>query len=276
MNRCFTTTVDDNYQELIPLYALAIKSWSEDDVVIFCRCEPLKWVADIVGAIGVGGGITLIHNYAADYPNVPSVTAAIRFQEGEEYLSGYDYVMVTDIDLLPLVDPWDYYIPRITVRQPYCGHHGAWSRPLRPKICSSWTGEYERVSGGLFCISNGWWDKTREQRMVQSSIIKSSETAHYREEDEVYLGRIIKASGMRVPASGSFPHDYRGVHLGDFKFDHRWKSMVTMKNLLTDNVCRKFINLCRDPMYKDAVGKISNKEIIDMIKNANTHIRERF
>jgi hypothetical protein len=274
MNRCFSTVVSGSHQELIPLYVYALKSWSNDDIVIFIRGEIKPSVLRLIDMID-GSGVTLIRKYAESFPDNPAVTAAVRFICCEEYLKVYDYVMFTDVDLLLLVDMWDWYITRITKKNPFAGHHGAWSRPQRPKICVSWRGEFERVTGGLFCISNGWWDKTREQRTIQSQELKKY-TEHYREEDEVILGRIIKRSGMRIPAAGSFPHDYRGVHIGDFKFDNRWKSMVTMKGLLTDTVCKKYIKLRNSALWKNMVSSIDSNEINAMLRNVDIHISERF
>lgn len=272
MNKCFSTVVDESYVDLIPIYIHAIRSWSNDNIVIFLRGEIPEAIRLFVSEYE---NVKIVERYAVSLPLLPSVTASIRFLCCDEYLNNYDYVMITDIDMLLLVDPWNWYIPKITESTPFVGHHGAWNLPSRLHICKAWRGIFERVSGGVFCVSKLWWNKTRSQRTIQLEELKSQKE-HYREEDEVFLCRVIKNSRLRVPSVGAFPHDYRGVHLGDFKFQHRWINMKRMQGLLTDNVCKKYIKLRQKAEWKDIVSNVLNNGIKEMLKNLDAHISERF
>ena len=85
------------------------------------------------------------------------------------------------------------------------------------------------------------------------------------------LARIIKSSSMTVPQSRYMPSELRGIHLGDFKFDHRWTNEKKMKNLLADSVCMKY------PLIKPIGDKVAemNNELKDTLQKVEKYLRLR-
>jgi len=102
----------------------------------------------------------------------------------------------------------------------------------------------------------------------------------YREQDEVIFCRISKESGLTIPQDKSYPAKFRCIHLGDFKkeMDHRWQNMDKMREKLTNENCRRYMEMAYgDPQWQKIKEIICQGDpIIDQIfKNLHTHIASR-
>jgi hypothetical protein len=273
MKTCFTTTVSaDYYQEYIPLYCLALRTWYKDDIVFFIRGEMSKTVEKAIKDIP---NLRIIQNVYCEYPNNISTTNALRFIGGESILSEYDFSIITDADLLILVNPWPYHLHFATPAHPFSGYHGALSKPHRPEVCPSWTGNFERVAGGYFCITPDWLVATSFARTKYGLALMDGRAGLYREEDEVILARILKESGFQVPPSKYYPPDLRGIHLGDFKFDHRWQNINRMKTLISDLNINLFLKFAQTKEWKECLETLQSENIIKIISRLITHIKAR-
>lgn len=272
MKTCFTTVVSaDHYQNYIPLYCLALRTWSLDDIIIKVRgklspgCwQSLKGIKDVF----------IYEDFFTEYPFHISTTNSLRFVS-DEMVFDYDYTMITDIDLLILQDPWKWHYKNITKDHPFSGYHGARVKPVRLEICKSWSGEFERVAGGYFCATRQWFDATRFARTKFGIALLDGRCGNYRENDEVILGNIIKSSNMQVPSEKYYPRDLRGLHLGDFKFNKRWINMDRMKNLLTKKNIELYLKLCKTQQWIDTVKLLHDSLLDTILTRVLAHIRSR-
>lgn len=258
---CFTTVVSaDHFQYYIPMYVAALRTWSRDNIVIFLRGKLDPEVSKLIG------DATVMEDQFLDYPNLVSTTNCLRFIVSDG-LQRYDHVMVTDIDLLLFENPWYWHMALLQGR-PFAGHHGPRRKPRRPEICSSWENDYERFAGGFFMITKDWWPITAMAREIWATSLRSGAWGTFREADEVMLARIIKGSQMDVPQSKVFPTELRGIHIGDFKFDHRWTDQSKMEKLLDKKAAFKYY------LIKDKVDKVValNGEIKALMDNVSTYI----
>jgi len=261
MKNCFfTISTADHFQYYIPMYVAALRTWSKDKIIVCVRGEVDPLVKKLSDAV-------IIENKYTDYPYEVSTTNALRFIAG---IDSCDNVMITDLDMLLFEDPWQWHLSQLQGKC-FFGHHGPYKKPHRPEICDSWTGDYERVSGGMFCVTDEWWGKTHLQRMLAAKRLHDSVDGLYREADEVMLANIIKKSGMEVPKSKYLPTKLRGLHIGDFKFDHRWKDEGKMLTKLSIENCKKY-ELVREVVE---LMKEKSPEIKEMMDKVDTYVAGR-
>lgn len=272
MKTCFTTVVSaDLYQNYIPLYCLALRTWSTDDIIIKVRG---KLSDNCRSALKNIKNVSVYDDCFIEYPFHISTTNSLRFIS-EEIVYNYDYIMITDIDLLILQDPWKWHYLNITKDHPFSGYHGAKVKPQRPEICKAWSGEFERVAGGYFCVTPKWFDATRFTRIRYGMALLDGRCGNYRENDEVILANIIKGSKMEVPPDKYYPRDLRGLHLGDFKFNKRWLNMDKMKNLLTKKNIDLYLDLSRESQWIDTVKLLHDSFLNTILTRVLSHIRSR-
>ena len=261
MKNCFfTVSTADHFQYYIPMYVAALRTWSKDKIIVCVRGRVDTDVKSLSDA-------DIVEDKYTDYPYNVSTTNALRFVAG---IDGCDNVMITDLDMLIFEDPWHWHLSQLQGRC-FMGHHGPLKKPHRPEICNSWTGDYERVAGGMFMVTRDWWVKTHLQRTLAAKRLFDGVDGIYREADEVMLANIIKGSGMDVPHSKYLPARIKGLHIGDFKFDHRWQNEIKMRDRLHTDNCRTYRQI---KSTVDAMRKKS-KEIDEIMGKVETYIAGR-
>jgi len=93
---------------------------------------------------------------------------------------------------------------------------------------------------------------------------------YYREADEVMLARIIKDSGLPMPAQTPLPREVRNVHLGDFKttMKHRYTNRNKMRAILDIQCVNDFLRAKSDPVFIEIRKIVSKnaqmKQILDI------------
>jgi hypothetical protein len=272
MKTCFSTVVSaDHFQNYIPLYCLALRTWYEGDIIIYLRGSLSEKCFDAID----DPKVTIRTKVFSEYPNNISTTNCLRFIVGDTELYSYDYSLITDIDLLILQNPWQWHFNNATPAHPFSGYHGAINKPVRKEICKDWTGPFERVAGGFFCVTPSWFDSTRASRTKYGLALMDGRCGLYRENDEVMLASIIKESGFQIPPTKLYPRELRGVHLGDFKFDHRWKKLDKMLNLLTSTNVRLYIDLQKTEKWKRAIRILDDQQLNEVLDKLKTHINVR-
>jgi hypothetical protein len=212
-------------------------------------------------------------------------SAAERFIYTPPNYQEYNYIYITDIDMLMfpkrpgLLEYFSVEIERC--RQNYAGMRG----PLQTACPfeGGWTGNHSRMAGGSFMVTPKWYTLTQEARLYHSKLLKKT-GYQYREQDEVVLYDICSRSGLKTPempgffASGTrYNKAYRGVHLGDFKFEHRYlDTQRMMANFLFDENVRNWLALERESGWKDVLREVWHDNNIQMlVKNCREHIKQR-
>jgi hypothetical protein len=274
-----TVVTADHFMHYIPLFVLAARTWADRVDMRFYVRGDLDTITMRAMTFAAVNGVSIIPNYGPGFPYTVSATNTLRFILGDNELKSYDYVLITDVDLLLFQNPFPYHIEQIErTQQPFAGHHGPYHKPHRPEIAQAWQGPFERVAGGFFCVTPEWYEKTGPARAEQSRELLEGRIGHYRESDEVSLARIIKASGCEVPLNKHFPASLRGVHLGDAKDSmlHRIGNFGKMLGILTNENCYAFMALQNTDDWVAAREILSGDvALCTEIDRMNGHIYER-
>lgn len=253
------------------------------DTRIYIRGEPDSMTEQcmaILSEYGVCNGYDTIRKLEPDnYGTGISSTNTARFIHCDEELVKYANVLIVDIDLMLLSNPFQWHIVQMAATgKVFAGHRGPRHKPHRPEVCPAWVGPFERVSGGFFCVTPEWYARTADQRRMQLDDLQRGLTGSWRESDEVVLARIIKGAGMQMPQDKYFPTELRGVHLGDFREDmrHRWTNQIKMENKVTSDNCAGFMNMELDPAWQ-AMLEVLRKDdkMMQVLANCREYINKR-
>jgi hypothetical protein len=246
------------YRDFVPMFKYTAKKYNDCDVKVFHMKQ-------------------LFPGYHK------STVRALRFLLPSEYFKGYDFVYITDVDFLfvgqkPGLFSYHKHVMERT-KQPYSGYRG----PLSQKGKRLWSGNYGRMAGGAFMATPEWFEKTEKRRAKYLKGLKKKRI--YREEDEVYLFKLCRESGFKVPKykdcfsnNEEYCIDQRGVHLGDFKEEFRRHRRVgAMKRwFFSLRTMRWYQQLAKDKKFRilsEAARK--NQFINEMFLNLNQHIKNR-
>jgi len=295
---CVTSVVHGkDFQYYIPMFVYSTnKAYPEYDVQIFLTEELDPEVFKIVDKIKNNRTRILYNDFGVAKMREYS-SNALRHLIPESRLCGYDYWHPTDIDFIMLRQkrPHIEYYKHIMekTQQIYAGARGPIKGFCRVEISpAGWIGNYQRIAAGCFAAKvPEWFNKTRRVREGYIDIFKrdgndrydTHKPGSYREYDEVMLFRIVRDSCMSTPnKKDHFIYGkkmnacYRSIHLGDFKFVKRWKNIKKMKIILTQNNVESFIELEKDPVWRNIVDECcKNKMINDVIRNLRHHIKKR-
>ena len=263
-----TVCTADYFQYYIPIFVYSIsKCYPDVDVVILLRGKPDPLVADALRCIKEPRFV-IMPDHKVDYPNLKSTTNSLRFITDSLRCETF----ITDVDFFFTKTSQNIfsYCEQNRFNDYYFGTHGPFAKPHRPEVCPSWTGNFERVAGGFFMAYKGWWDKTQKQRERYDDSLRRGEYGYYREADEVMLARIIKDSGLPMPAQTPLPRQVRNVHLGDFKptMKHRYTNRNKMRAILDIQCVNDFLIAKSDPVFIEIRKIVSKnaqmKQILDI------------
>lgn len=285
-SQCVMSVVTaDHFQHYIPLFLRCMRRWGDGvDSQWYLRGKPddmLLKAMDCLTEFGIAKEYdSIAYDSFSWMPDTESSTNLMRFLHccEDKLTTQYGHTLIVDVDLLLFADPFPYHIKRMSESmQPFYGHHGPWKKPYRPEINKDgWTGDFERVAGGFFLATPQWYTLTAKARIDMIGDLNKMQP--FRELDEVVLARIIKLSGMKVPQDKHFPAELRGVHLGDFKesMTHRWTSMAKMITKLTDDNCRHFVAIERDPCWQELLKILAGDTVLmQILENVRKHCRDR-
>jgi len=150
-----------------------------------------------------------VHTFKIEESPAPANTAAMRFLVEWPDL-GYDYALMTDLDILiHREDP------------PLLEQHLRVMEKEKLGCYENWItadgGKYPRMTGIHF-VTKDWWKATRGQRLEELKYV-SRTPIQDRTFDEWMIGRIIVDSGLPLPPQGSVKlWREHGIHLG------RWRN----------------------------------------------------
>lgn len=214
MSLCITTVVDKNYMAYVPLFVWCIRQVyrSSVGIKIFVRNDCSYNVdADIVPLF-------------QDFPQYKYNTIALRFVVPPEHYEGYDYVYVTDIDMIIMperISIEDFHKNEM-VTTSLC-----YSNSLRHKL------HYEGYNSltGLHFASRKWFETTERQRSMYYELLKKGLVGLYREYDGVMLYRIAEKSNLPLPQKLKLKKRHHGIHLGNFRLfteQDKWADRIPM------------------------------------------------
>lgn len=279
---CFTTVCSSNhYQYFIPVFVYSIKkAYPEAGVKVFLAGKLKDELRAIMTKLRteklINDDWEIFEDKYLDYPKRPSMYNAMRFLLKKENFSGYDYVLIKDIDFI--VVPHEpthlkYLSKRMkSVGACLLGTRGPYNRPRRPHINRrGWKYEFTRIAGGTVLLKNPeWFDKTAQAvsdyrqylKYGKSDGIDGHVAGSYREYDEVMLHRICKKCHIKTPKKKGLAADnkgiskiYRDIHLGDF---YKRKSWRKIRGKIPKETVKQYRILEKDPVWQEVKAVASS------------------
>lgn len=192
--------VSGSYQWYIPLFIDRIsKEYPEYDIRVLVVGDI---DSDILGIPGV------FRADAEAYPSGPYTTAALRFVYEDAVIRSYDYVLLTDVDMLIYRE--DPTIVDQHMRDLHKNGLRCYSNYVSTIHDSS-----PRLPGVHF-VTKDWWDITRDSRTHYAEyLLKNGSPAWWF--DEVMLYNIAKESGLKIQNTALNLWCHHGIHIGDYR-----------------------------------------------------------
>lgn len=191
----------ETYQWFAPMFARMInKNIPDADVLMYCHgpCTlPERYRSDVI----TKGVINLI-------PVDGYRTAALRFLYSDKTIESYDYVLITDVDMM------------ITKETDSIVSQHVRSMMLWDTDCydnyNHGTGK-DIILPGVHFVAKSWWDKTLAVRSRELADLRLKTTNVYDGYDEKMLGRIVEGSGLKLPTMEQQMWNHHGLHMGEFR-----------------------------------------------------------
>lgn len=237
MKLCVTTVVDKKYVHYIPLFIYCLRyAYPEYKIKIFTLCDyPSHKFAEIVP------------NYFEGHrPGFNTI--ALRFLVPKKEFKNFDYVYITDIDMLIMREGRPLHTFHL---QEMASTGLCYSNSTRNS--KHWKGE-ESLSGLHFCAYE-WFEKVEKEADRYRDYLLN--TPERREFDGHMLYNMCRNSGLGIPGKFKLIPRHHGIHLGNFRlfektrdlkkripmtFRFQWMRMRNNNNFL--NMIRE----CNDPM----------------------------
>ena len=252
-----STVVDKHYQDYIPLFVYALtQSYPEYYLQIFTHHPAnTEYIpAHILTALHDINNkkVTITEGVFADYP-VKSGYEPIswRFLVPPKHYDAYDYVYITDIDMMIMpekVDLAHFHLCEM-------GETGlCYSNSLRNS--KHWMGSESFT--GLHFVGKEWFDKTETLRKAFSNQMKAGTIGSKREFDGHMLWLMAKKSKIGLCKKYKLAGRHHGIHLGNFRL---FKTMVKLRKRMGVEKCllwqkwqrdRLFMGLCETASARSA------------------------
>lgn len=250
MKLCLTTVVDEYYAAYIPMFVwCAKKAYPDYHVRIYVRgkCPPCD-------------GAEIIQDAFAGYPKCGNNTIALRFVLPPEDFKKFDYIYITDIDMM-------------LMKESVCGTGFATlpdfhlAEMQKTNLCYSnsirnskhWKGT-ESLSGLHFCHRD-WFDAVERSVINYRQYLKEVEVR--REYDGHMLYNIVKDSGMGLPGKYRLVKRHHGIHLGNFRLFKRYGKLKTR---MPRQKCRTWRSYVADPEFKKICDKAAARDDLILVQ----------
>ena len=274
--KCLYTVCSPDYQWFIPTWAWsARKLWGTTiDIRVTVVGKIDLAIQKLLSDLNLD--VSMSQKWE-DYPKLPSTTNCLRFLGEVTY---NDWVLITDVDLVFFNEGlWDYCEQKMVADDlgHYAAWQGAWQKPRRPEIApNGWVGDMRRPAGGFIMVTPEWYRRTMKSRLDYLALLKEGKWATFREADEVMFGRLCVEGGMKMMNSDKMDNAYRGLHLGDFSKEHRWKNRKKMMNFLSPLVVHQIGMMMQSPKFEDILIDCGRDENVKLIwHNVAEYINSR-
>lgn len=232
---CIFTSVSGNYQWYIPLFLNRIrKEYPEYEARVVLRGR-----MNLPPTLREG-----IENRERDkYPPDGYTTAALRYVEYQDVLENYDFVLITDVDMLIKRED-----PNLV------NQHAAYMEINGLECYENYVSSIYNGSPrlpGIHFVTKAWWNRTlaaREKYARDLQLRGSHDWAW----DEVMLGKVVSESGLRLYDAGQNLWANHGIHLGDWRRNLKKKQAVHAIPAPQKNYIQKMV---ADADFMELVGQ---------------------
>ena len=212
------TIVSGAYQWYLPLWFYCIKKELP-------AAHPIAYIhGDVEGLpFGIiGADMAMDIRASMDlnvYPVNGPTTAALRFTYDDQHLRSFDYVLITDCDILMVRE-------NPSIINQHMRMAGRYNLGCYHNYISNDTPEGAKVPGVHF-VTRAWWDATAATRAKYQKLLREYGSTDW-DWDEHMLYRIILESGLTPPPREYHIWAHHGIHLGDYRrrIDNKTKGPV--------------------------------------------------
>lgn len=260
---CITTVVDELYQKYIPLFVLCCKyAYPEYDIKIFLHGNIRENVKKALEFLK--DKYIFVNGLFDGWKKYKYSPISWRFVVPPEQYKGYDYVYITDIDMLIFrekVELASFHINEMN-ETGLC-----YSNSTRNK--KHWEGN--RSLTGLHFCNQEWFEKTEASRRRYAQLLKIGKVGEKREYDGYMLYSMCIESDLTIAGKYPLIERHHGIHLGTERLFHKNKKI---KKRLNPDYLTKWNNLIKTKNYSEIYYLMSDDEIIKrQIYWLNTHCK---
>ena len=260
---CVSTVVNRGYHHYIPLFIYCLKkNYPEYHVKIFVHGDVESEIFDALKMLPYN--FDLIPNVFAGYTNGKYNVISWRFVVPPEHYEGFDYVYITDIDMMILKED----VSLLNFHLNEMGETGlCYSNSLRNK--HHWKGGESLT--GLHFVSQQWFEKTEKSRVSFAELLRTGRVGERREYDGNMLWLMCQDSGLELPKKHKLAKRHHGIHLGNFRLFTKPKKLC--KRMDTQK-CQQWLKIAADPLYQRIYGLITkNTTVRDQLEQLELHCR---
>ncbi len=248
---CITTMVSEEYQWYIPLFIDRIrKEYPEYSVKVILRGKN-----DLIGHSELWNRIEPYIYIDKDDPHPTDglFTAAYRFLAGQTYYMDYDYILMTDVDILVKRESpgiLEKHLEAMKIRKLTYYNNYVIDDRLGKKMMP-----------GVHFMSRAWWEKTTGiRKLFLKNLLESEEIQ--KGADEKLLYWIVLESGVEISDVKYDLFANHGIHLGEYR-----KQLSSRFPIEIDAITQKYIEkLYEDDEFMFLVEKCGSQlpEILEM------------
>jgi len=247
-----STVVDSNYQHFIPLFIYCLKeNYPKYHIRIFTHDDLAPEVQSALDELPYK--FKIIPGVFKDWIKHPYSPISWRFVVPPKYYEAFDYVYVTDIDMMILkekVSLLNFHLNEMS-ETGLC-----YSNSLRNS--KHWKGT-ESLSG-LHFASQEWFTKTEASRAKFADLLKLGRVGGKREYDGSMLWLMVKDAGIGMPKKYKLVKRHHGIHCGNFRL---YTKSNKLRKRIDPEKCKKWLNLTRQPLYKKISECISRNGMVN-------------
>ena len=242
----------------MPLFVYCCnKAYPEYDIKLFIRGDIKPHIREALNM--QPGTHEIIPGLFDDYHHTKYAPISWRFVVPPKYYEGYDYVYITDIDMIIIREETkliDFHVNEMKNTQMCYSNSRRHSKHWKGIMSLS----------GLHFVKNVWFDRTEDSRVKYAALLKAGKVGKKREYDGHMLWRMVKESGLEVCKKYPLTKRHHGIHLGNFRL---YQSMAKLKKRMGKFKCtpwRRFLKdkkfgeilaLCaRDPKVRDQTNML--------------------
>ena len=261
MKLCISTVVDECYQAWMPIFIYCCKiQYPEYDIKIFTNGVLDITHADASFVLANAlmknniGGVDIINGYFKDWHHSTYSPIAWRFAIDKEEYKDYDYVYITDIDMMILrekVELLHFHLNEMA-QTGLC-----YSNSIRNK--KHWKGDQSLT--GLHFARYEFFERTNEVMKKYAKKLKSGDVGLKREYDGNMLYRICKESGLGMVGKYPLVERHHGIHMGNFRIYGTHRGSKLRKRIDTDK-CRKWLDMLSDNTFREIIRLCSYDPVV--------------
>ncbi len=236
---CISTVVDRKYHGYMPLFVYCCnRAYPEYDIKLFTYGDIKPHIRE---ALNMQPGTHEIISGVFDrYHHTKYAPISWRFVVPPKYYEGYDYVYITDIDMMLVREETkliDFHVKEMKKTQ-MC-----YSNSRRNG--SHWKGKISLT--GLHFVDQNWFKRTEKTRKKYAALLKAGDVGKKREYDGHMLWRMVKESKLEVCRKYPLVVRHHGIHLGNFRL---FETMAKRKKRMGKTKCRVWRRCLKDKKFQ--------------------------